>query len=110
MTKRIQSAVSLEEAKRQLRVDHDEEDVYIESLCLACTEMCEHEILRVIVGDSSEAVAASQNEVPASIKAWILLHVAELYRHREATTETEMKPLPHLGALLDRYRRWQGAL
>lgn len=108
--KKIQSAVSLEEAKRQLRIEHDLEDVYIESLCVACTEMCEHEILRPIVGTSEEALADSESDVPASVKAWILLHVAELYRNREATTESELKPLPYLGALLDRHRRWKGGL
>ena len=44
-------------------------------------------------------------DVPAAIKAWILLHVGHLYENREATMPgISITPLPFLGSLLDPYR------
>jgi len=44
-------------------------------------------------------------DVPAAIKAWILLHVGHLYENREATMPgISITPLPFLDSLLDPYR------
>lgn len=47
---------------------------------------------------------ANAAAVPASIKIWILAHVADLNRNREASVEKELRPLPYLSSLLDPYR------
>lgn len=49
----------------------------------------------------------SAAEVPEPIKQWIKLHVGTWYEQRKATSETELKPLPFLDGLLDRYRIWK---
>jgi len=44
-------------------------------------------------------------DVPAAIKAWILLQVGHLYENREATMPgVSITPLPFISALLDPYR------
>lgn len=48
-TSTAESGVTLEEAKRHFRVDHSEDDYLIASLCLACTQMAEHELQRGII-------------------------------------------------------------
>lgn len=47
------------------------------------------------------------SEVPAAIKAAILLHVGTLYEHRETMVET-VKPSRAYEALLAPYRVWRG--
>ena len=45
------SAVTLEEAKQHLRVEHNLDDAYIMSLCQAYTIVAEHEMGRPIFGE-----------------------------------------------------------
>lgn len=42
--------------------------------------------------------------VPQSIKAWLLLKIAELYEHREASSEKPASAHGFVDGLLDRYR------
>lgn len=46
--------------------------------------------------------------VPAAVKAWMLLHIAEWYANREAGSDKAREPLPHAARLLDRARQWWG--
>ena len=48
---------------------------------------------------------ATAADVPAAIKAWIMLHIGHLYENREATMPgVSILPLPFISALLDPYR------
>lgn len=49
---------------------------------------------------------ASAAAVPDSIKQWILIHVGYWYGNREAAAAVEMKRLPYVDCLLDRWRVW----
>lgn len=49
---------------------------------------------------------ASPDQVPRSVKTWILEHVAHFYRNREASTEVAMHRLPHLDGMIDTLRVW----
>lgn len=101
------SAVSLGEAKAHLRVDHDADDALIEALCLACTQMAEHELQRGLVTREGVEGFGDAEAVPASIKQWILLHVGYFYENRQAAQSGALTPLPRLYALLDPFRTWQ---
>ncbi|WP_304423145.1 head-tail connector protein, partial [Turicimonas muris] len=99
------SAVTLDEAKAYLRVDHDSDDSLIEALALACTQLCEHEILHGIVDrDGTDGFSVDVEHVPQAIKTWILVRLAERYEVREGATSQELKPVPWVDALLDPYR------
>ena len=48
------------------------------------------------------------SSVPAAVKAWMLLHIAEWYAQREAGADKPRDLLPHAARLLDRARQWWG--
>lgn len=107
-TKTAVSAVTLEEAKAHLRVDHGEDDSLIGSLCLACTQMAEHELQRpLITREGSEGYGSEPGDVPAAIRQWILLHVAYFYEDRSVAAEGTKSVIPRLSALLDPFRTWE---
>ncbi len=101
------SPVSLEEAKAHLRVDGDADDDLICSLCLAATQMAEHELQRPLVTREGSEGYGEAKDVPASIKQWIKLQVGYLYEERQAAAEGTVVTRPNLYALLDPFRTWQ---
>ena len=92
-TSTAKSAVTLEDAKLHLRVDHSADDALIEALCLS--------------REGTVGYGAEPSDVPAAIRQWILIQVAHYYEHREATVEGAVTPLPKLHALLDPFRTWK---
>lgn len=107
-TRAAASGVTLEEAKRHFRVDHSEDDSLIASLCLACTQMAEHELQRgIITRDGVEGYATDPSGVPAGIREWILIQAAHFYEHREAAQAENLIENPFVDRLLDPYRTWR---
>ncbi|MBS6615393.1 MAG: head-tail connector protein [Sutterella wadsworthensis] len=107
-TSTAKSAVTLEDAKLHLRVDHSADDALIEALCLSATQMAEHELQRGLISrEGTAGYGAEPSDVPAAIRQWILIQVAHYYEHREATVEGAVTPLPKLHALLDPFRTWK---
>lgn len=51
-----------------------------------------------------EAGYGDAEDVPTSIKQWILLMVGHYYREREASSSERLAPLPFLAGLLDPHR------
>ena len=95
-TSTAKSAVTLEDAKLHLRVDH------------SATQMAEHELQRgLITREGTVGYGAEPSDVPAAIRHWILIQVGHYYEHREATVECAVTPLPGLHALLDPFRTWK---
>lgn len=106
-TSTAKPAVTLEDAKLHLRVDHSADDALIEALCLAATQMAEHELQRGLISrEGTVGYGETPADVPAAIRQWILLQIGHLYEHREATVEGSVTPLPNLHALLDPFRTW----
>lgn len=102
------SAVSLEEAKHHLRVDSSDDDALIAGLCVACTQMAEHEIQHgLITREGTEGYGDTPEDVPAAIRQWILLHVGHYYEQRQAATAGSLSPLPFVSCLLDPFRTWE---
>ena len=101
-------AVSLEEAKLHLRVDSCADDDLIRVLCLACTQLAEHELQRGLISrEGVEGFGEETQAVPASVRQWILVHVAYYYENRQLATAQGLTPLPFVGALLDPFRNWE---
>lgn len=99
------NAVTLEEAKQHLRVDHDADDEFIKRLILSCTQLCEQEILHGIIDrEGTSGFSKDVDHVPEAIKTWILIRVAERYETREGVSAGELKPIPWVESLLDPYR------
>jgi isocitrate/isopropylmalate dehydrogenase len=65
--------ITLEEAKRHLRVFHDGDDVEIQAMIEAATAAA-----------ADYLGAAIANPAPAPVRAAILLQVGDLYENREA--------------------------
>lgn len=106
-TSTAKSAVTLEDAKLHLRVDHSADDALIEALCLSATQMAEHELQRGLISrEGTVGFGEDPTDVPASIRQWILMQVAHFYEQRQAATQGELKKLPFVDALLDPYRTW----
>lgn len=167
------AAVTLIEAKLQLKVETDEEDSLINTMIAAATSVAEHETgcalvsqdwtaqldrfpprgIRlahppiisvesieytredgvVIVLDTDQYRAfpdgclmpaaegwpagsdvqikykagfGTIDDVPSSVKQWILLHVGSTYVHRETVQAGNLVEMPYIKHLLDRYRIW----
>lgn len=96
-------AVTLEELKQHLRVEHDADDALIQSYGLSATEFAEQVCDREIVKDTDpRAVCTSIDDVPDSIKTWIKLYVTDLYERRSITEGQDSK-IRHYDHLLDRF-------
>ena len=107
-TRAAASGVTLEEAKRHARVDYSDDDSLIETLCIACTQMAEHEIQHGIISrDGVEGYADDPSVVPAGIREWILIQVSHFYEHREAAQAENLLENPFVDRLLDPYRTWR---
>lgn len=84
------NVVTLEETKLFLRVDHDYEDLTLETLIAAATEAALA---------YADAISADATEYPARVKLSILTHVAQAFGNREngadapASTARLMQPL-----------------
>lgn len=84
---------TLVEVKQYLRVQHDEDDQFIERLIVAGEGHVEH-----YLGDDMPS------PVPAPIKAAILLLVADLYENRERQQDVKLYRNPTFDLLLKPYR------
>lgn len=86
------TTVTLQEAKDHLRVDQDAEDTTITAYLEAAEEYVEE-----YTGQALEELA----ELPATLKAAILLLVADLYELRSAQVENPVYQNKTLRRLLD---------
>ncbi len=92
------SPISLKDMKLHLRVDHDHEDVYIESLTAAAIALCEARIFR-----SFTEVRAEYGYLPTPLVSWIKLATLEMYAQRRLATEKPLTMSPFSDHLLDKY-------
>lgn len=115
-----QPAITLEYAKAQLRVEHDLDDLLIESYILSATMLAEHRMHRPIIARENDGTdedgqttrsgglpCESPCDVPAPIRQWIALTVGYWYSHRELAADAEAHPLPFGDNLLDPWRLYE---
>lgn len=90
--------LTLDEIKRQLYVEHDEDDVLFAGYMVAATDYL-----------SSIGVDMTADPLPPSIRQAELLLVGHWFRHREATSDagrgTASVPFS-VDALIAPHRRW----
>jgi hypothetical protein len=102
------AAVTLAEARAQLRDPPVADDTMINLLMLSATQMAEHELQRPLITRGAQTgYGTTTADVPAAIKGWILAHVDHFYNNASATTDANLQPLPYLGRLLDPFRTWE---
>lgn len=94
--------VTLEEAKDHIRVDFDDDDIYIESLI----EVSEAAIANEINEDFADILEGG--ELPKPLKQAILLLIGQLYNQREPVLiGSSVVKIPYtLEMLIAPYKNW----
>ncbi|HCF5180764.1 TPA: head-tail connector protein [Pseudomonas aeruginosa] len=87
------SAVTLDDVKIHLRLDHDDEDSYLIGLVKAAEGH-----VSVFLGDDLP------DPIPSPVKAAVLLLVGDLYENRERMTDRDLSEVPTYAMLLAPYR------
>ncbi|HBN8983673.1 head-tail connector protein [Pseudomonas aeruginosa] len=87
------SAVTLDDVKIHLRLDHDDEDSYLTAL----VEAAERHISVFLSDDLPDPM-------PAPVKAAVLLLVGDLYENRERMSDRDLSEVPTYAMLLAPYR------
>ena len=92
------SPVSVAEAKNYMRVYHDIDDALIGTMLASATAEAEHRMMREIIKRNDEyALADSAENVPQSIKMFVLSATDTMYRFRGQQGEAQLKDyLPHV--------------
>lgn len=101
------AAVTLEEIKEHLRLDTTEENSLLELYALAITQRAEHILGRALITrEGQEGYGDKPAAVPAAIRHWILLHVAQAYENRETKMDETLSTIPFADALLSPFKTW----
>lgn len=100
------SLVTLADIKAHCRIEHSEED----ALLSLYGEAAEHSVLRYLnqTAPISDHDGTPFSDTPAPIRAAVLLHVGDLYEHREAQSEISLTLNRAAAWLLDTYRLSMG--
>ena len=78
--------VSLDDLKKHLNIDIDDDDDLLLEYEAAAVEMAEHFMNREIIQRKDpQALAASADDVPAAVKQYIRCQVGDFYKQREIT-------------------------
>ncbi|GLQ31660.1 head-tail connector protein [Litoribrevibacter albus] len=102
--------LSLDELKTHLRIDGNDEDGYLSSLCTMVSEVVEADLNRKLYADQAALDAdseATENAliVNETIKAAGKLLAGHFYENRESTTVRSLKEAPmSYRFLIDKYR------
>ncbi len=96
--------VSLEEVKEHLRIDNEAEDDVIQQYIFASTQQAEHILQReIIYRTDPKALAVNTNEVPQTVKQYILVLTGDMYNHREMHSVVNNTLTTYYKNLLDPY-------
>jgi hypothetical protein len=101
--------ISVDEAKEQLGVEHDNDDMLIEGFVLAALGIVEHELQRDIYLTKSDIPESDINAISfydlketkkSVLKIAVKLVLATLYLHRESALEIDLSDNPAFKACL----------
>lgn len=96
--------LTVDEVKAHLHIEYDDEDNLLESYIAVATEQAEHHCQREIVFRTDEhAICKNIEDVPYSIKQFVLLVVGDLYARRELSSDKAFTANTFFFHLLDPY-------
>lgn len=76
--------VTAAECRAQARIDDDAEDALLEGYVLVACQQAEQIMQReIIFRQDPQALAKSADDVPQTVKQYVLCSVADMYAHRE---------------------------
>ena len=78
--------VTLDDLKKHLNIDIDDDDTLLAEYEEAAVNLAEHFMCREIIQRKDpQALAASADDVPAAVKQYIRCQVGDFYKQREIT-------------------------
>lgn len=99
----ITTSITLAKAKSHLRVTHEIDDAYIESLIPTSFRLIADELDRELTEDICLTPAGTLSE---SLSHAALLIIGDLYQNREAQQTEQLHMNQALERLLSKYRKW----
>lgn len=90
------SVITLDDAKKHMRILHDHENSLIESLILVALMHVSDEIDRPL----DDPVCLVDGQLKPTLRLAALMIVADLYQNREAQQDVDLKPNPTVARLL----------
>lgn len=104
--------ISLDMAKRHLRIDHDEDDIQVTMYAAAAESIVQEYVDRPLLATGSVIPDPNDHDaivVPPPAIAAILLVLGDLYEYREPGLRPSADPVlpPAVRALLAPYRIWR---
>lgn len=100
----VELPVTVAEAKAHLRIDTDADDNLLQQYILASTQQAEHILQREIMHRSDpKALADVSDEVPQTVKQYILVLTGDMYNHREMHSVVNNTLTTYYKNLLDPY-------
>lgn len=92
----------LEDIKRHLIIEHDEDDAYIAQLGNAVEAS-----MPKILGRPLEELTDENCQLPADLYCAMMLYIGELYNHREMTSSYKLYDTGAMKALVGHYVRYK---
>ena len=87
-----ESAVSLDEVKMHLRIDDDSEDSLLSQYIMVAVQQAEQIMQReIIFRTDDKAICTTADDVPPTVKQYLLCKVGDLFTHRELSDEQNLK-------------------
>ena len=93
--------LKLEDIKRHLIVEHDEDDAYLAQLGDAVEAS-----MPKILGQPLEHLTYEEGNLPADLYRAMMLYVGELYNHREMTTSYKLYDTGAIRLLIGHYIKY----
>lgn len=90
--------LTLDECKKSLVVDYDEDDEMIASMARSAEDAVENWLNRDLDNE--------YDELPAPIKRGMLLYLGSLYNNREGFSTVKSEPTAQMKSLLQPYRNY----
>lgn len=90
--------LTLEECKRHLVVDHNDDDAMITAMATTAEDAIENELNRDLSND--------YEVLPSPIKSAMLLYLGSLYNNREGFSTLKSEPTAQMRSLIQYYKNY----
>jgi len=100
----LTDAFGLDQARRHLRLDPDDDDPMIEDCMRAAIDRVEQFIEARLYRNMAQSDQAECIDIPPCLKAAALLYLGDLWENREAATEVKLEENPAVMNLMRPFR------